>query len=390
MRPTTRRSPITGDTRRCRSRRGARRTSPRMRTVTSRCGASRGTAATSRVSASTGHGTAMTTRWGGSACSACDGRGAARVSARRCSASRFWSFAARGKRAAGLGVDAENTTGAVALYERVGLRAVRRSDTWERSRVSTLRARCPDCRTITAVAIDDEYQCHSCGREYAAGLVRVPRAWGAGGDAMAEAAHLPLPYPEAGGDRGGVARGPDRRPDPQPPRAAARPRRLLLLARRGDPRPRGPSRRPARGGLDRCPRRPQHARELAVRQRVGDAAADGDRCRRRRSGRRRPRRRAEPRSARARVHGGNRNRRRPRRGRSTAATASTSRSTATCSFPASSPSSCPSRVGRRSAEAEELLRDIAARCRIAGLGLTGLHEAADPDALVRLAAAAGL
>jgi arginase family enzyme len=63
--------------------------------------------------------------------------------------------------------------------------------------VSTLRARCPDCRTITAVAIDDEYQCHSCGREYAAGLVRVPRAWGAGGDAMAEAAHLPLPYPEA-------------------------------------------------------------------------------------------------------------------------------------------------------------------------------------------------
>ena len=55
-------------------------------------------------------------------------------------------------------------------------------------RVSTLRARCPDCRTLTAVALDDEYQCHSCGREFAAGLVRVPRAWGAGGEAMAEAA----------------------------------------------------------------------------------------------------------------------------------------------------------------------------------------------------------
>ena len=41
------------------------------------------------------------------------------------------SFAACGKRSAGLGVDAENTTGAVSLYERVGLRAVRRSDTWE-------------------------------------------------------------------------------------------------------------------------------------------------------------------------------------------------------------------------------------------------------------------
>ena len=41
-------------------------------------------------------------------------------------------FAERGKRSAGLGVDAENTTGAVALYERVGMHAVRRSDTWER------------------------------------------------------------------------------------------------------------------------------------------------------------------------------------------------------------------------------------------------------------------
>jgi mycothiol synthase len=44
----------------------------------------------------------------------------------------FLEFRERGKRAAGLGVDAENTTGAVALYERVGLSVVRRSDTWER------------------------------------------------------------------------------------------------------------------------------------------------------------------------------------------------------------------------------------------------------------------
>ena len=43
--------------------------------------------------------------------------------------------------------------------------------------MSALRAKCPDCRTLTAVAIGDEYQCHSCGREFAAGLVRVPRAW---------------------------------------------------------------------------------------------------------------------------------------------------------------------------------------------------------------------
>ena len=62
--------------------------------------------------------------------------------------------------------------------------------------MSRLRARCPDCRTLTAVALGPEYQCHACGREFAAGLVRVPRAWGHGGEAMAAAAFLELPYPE--------------------------------------------------------------------------------------------------------------------------------------------------------------------------------------------------
>jgi arginase len=65
--------------------------------------------------------------------------------------------------------------------------------------MSRLRAKCPDCRTYTAVALGPEYQCHTCGREFAAGLVRVPRAWGRGGEPMAEAARwMPLPYPEAG------------------------------------------------------------------------------------------------------------------------------------------------------------------------------------------------
>src|SRR5207253_11518290 len=64
-------------------------------------------------------------------------------------------------------------------------------------RMSTLRAKCPDCQTFTAVAMGPDYQCHSCGREFAAGLVRVPRAWGNGGEDMAEAARLPLGYPEA-------------------------------------------------------------------------------------------------------------------------------------------------------------------------------------------------
>ena len=63
--------------------------------------------------------------------------------------------------------------------------------------MSALRARCPHCRTLTAVAFDDEYECHSCGASFAAGLVRVPRAWGSGGESMAEAAGTSLPYPEA-------------------------------------------------------------------------------------------------------------------------------------------------------------------------------------------------
>src|SRR5213080_4890607 len=63
--------------------------------------------------------------------------------------------------------------------------------------MSRLRAKCPDCGTFTAVALGPAYECHACGREFAAGLVRVPRAWGEGGESMAEAARLPLPYPEA-------------------------------------------------------------------------------------------------------------------------------------------------------------------------------------------------
>jgi arginase family enzyme len=62
--------------------------------------------------------------------------------------------------------------------------------------MSLLRARCPNCRTLTAVAIEEGYECHSCGRSFSAGLVRVPRAWGDGGEPMVEAASLSLDYPE--------------------------------------------------------------------------------------------------------------------------------------------------------------------------------------------------
>lgn len=64
--------------------------------------------------------------------------------------------------------------------------------------MSFLRAKCPTCKTLTAVAIGPDYECHSCGRTFAAGLVRVPRAWGDGGEGMVAAASLPLDYPETG------------------------------------------------------------------------------------------------------------------------------------------------------------------------------------------------
>src|SRR5205085_5119582 len=64
--------------------------------------------------------------------------------------------------------------------------------------MSFLRAKCPTCKTLTAVAIGPDYECHSCGRTFAAGLVRVPRAWGDGGEEMVAAAALPLDYPETG------------------------------------------------------------------------------------------------------------------------------------------------------------------------------------------------
>ena len=63
--------------------------------------------------------------------------------------------------------------------------------------MSTLRAKCPSCKPLTAVAVGPGYECHACGRTFAAGLVRVPRAWGDGGEPMIESAWLPLDYPEA-------------------------------------------------------------------------------------------------------------------------------------------------------------------------------------------------
>ena len=47
------------------------------------------------------------------------------------------------------------------------------------------------------MAVPGGYECHVCGRVSPTAIVRVPRAWGEGGEAMARAAALALPYPEA-------------------------------------------------------------------------------------------------------------------------------------------------------------------------------------------------
>jgi mycothiol synthase len=44
----------------------------------------------------------------------------------------FTEYHRRGHTRVGLGVDAENVSGAVRLYERAGMRVVRRHDTYER------------------------------------------------------------------------------------------------------------------------------------------------------------------------------------------------------------------------------------------------------------------
>jgi arginase len=254
--------------------------------------------------------------------------------------------------------------------------------------LSTLRARCPDCRTLTAVAIDAEYQCHSCGREFAAGLVRVPRAFGAGGEPLAEAAWLELPYPEAAViDEGSLE-------EQIAAQARSLPARPLVLggcccahvgairglsARRGrlavvwvDAH--GDLNTPetsASGNLWGMPLRmaidggsvlPEDvalvgARSLdpAEREFLAATGIDDD----------------------------------------------LERALAACDRvyvafdcdvlrPGELSVLMPEPGGPTVAEAEALLRDVTARCELAGFGLTGLRPDADPAVLVRLAAAAGL
>ena len=120
-------------------------------------------------------------------------------------------------------MDANNPTGAVRVYERAGMTVERRYDSYRRrSRELPSRAlpRLPDVHRSRG---RPGYECHACGRGFAAGLVRVPRAWGKGGEAMAEGARLELPYP----DTGAVER--DTLAEQSAALAAALPERPLVL-----------------------------------------------------------------------------------------------------------------------------------------------------------------
>ena len=108
----------------------------------------------------------------------------------------FGEFYRRGQPRVGLGVDARIPPVRRGSTSVPGCMSPTRRFVREGAFVSRLRAKCPDCKTFTAVAIGPEYECHSCGRVYLAGMVRVPQAWGDGGESMAEAAWLELPYPE--------------------------------------------------------------------------------------------------------------------------------------------------------------------------------------------------
>lgn len=254
--------------------------------------------------------------------------------------------------------------------------------------MSTLRARCPDCRTLTAVAIGAEYQCHSCGREFAAGLVRVPRAWGDEGATTAAAVALPLPYPEAavieedtveeqiaaqirnlparplilGGCRCahvGAIRG-----------LAARPGKLAVIwiDAPGDPATPGSS-------------PPGNAGAMALRMVIEAEDVDPANVALVGTHHLDPARQAHP-SA----DGVGEDIDRALAGCDRAYIAFHS----DLAPPGKLVGLGPGPGGLTTGEAETLLRGIRARAPIAGLGLTGLRDDADPALLVRLAVAAGL
>ena len=120
---------------------------------------------------------------------------AAAGSRARAPAHSFVEMDRRGMTRASLGVDAENLTGAVALYERAGMHVERRPTAGRRSSGE------PSTRTLSRLPHIDGGRARSrvpvplVRSEFAAGLVRVPRAWGDGGEAMARLRSWSSPTP---------------------------------------------------------------------------------------------------------------------------------------------------------------------------------------------------
>lgn len=254
--------------------------------------------------------------------------------------------------------------------------------------MSVLRARCPQCRTLTAVAFEDDYECTSCGASFAAGLVRVPRAWGDGGEAMADAALTELPYPEAlvvdmptlDEQSATIAKGLPRRPlvlggcccahIGAIRGLAARHGRLAVLWLDGHGDLNTPETSPS-GNLWGMPLRiaidegsvsPADVALVGARdldppeiRYMGEVGIDDDL-------------------------------ERALDGASAAYVALD----VDVLEPGEVPSFMPVAGGPDVDEVEQLLADVAARVRVAGLGLTGLVPAAEPDTLARFAVAAGL
>ena len=254
--------------------------------------------------------------------------------------------------------------------------------------MSALRARCPHCRTLTAVAFDDVYECHSCGAEFGAGLVRVPRAWGTGGEEMAEAAHTVLPYPEALV----VAR--DTLEEQSAATALGLPRRPLVLggcccAHIGAIR--GLAARyerlavvwlDAHGDLNTPASSPSgNLWGMPLRMAIDEGAS-----RRRASRSSAPGTSTRPSRSTSRGTGSTTT----SCGPSTVRPRRTSRSTSTCFEPGPVPSFMPVPGGPSPEDAERLLFEVTSRTTVAGLGLTGLAPGAPTDVLARFAAAAGL
>ena len=193
----------------------------------------------------------------------------------------FQEFHDRGFARVRLGVDASSLTGANASTRMPACASCA-------SGTST-RGRCePAPRAVPGLQHDDR------GRDRAGVPVPLLRArvrrrarsrssrLGDGRRGDGRGGRAPLPYPETGVIEADTLAEQTLLLASELPERPLVLGRLLLLAHRGDRRAR--RRRGVPGGrLDRRARRPEHAGDVAVRERLGDAAADRDRRRRRRS-----------------------------------------------------------------------------------------------------------